>query len=221
MWRAVAVGLVCAAAVGCADDDGGTGPRVAVPNTILADLVERVGCADPVDVVVGVPDDGVDPVIELSLDPVPDPSSSPAGPLVLPVAEAGDAIDTPTGADAWVWTDPIRYRQVAEAVGAALVSQAGSDPALIDRCLARIDVETTALDEELFTALDVLDPDERVLDIDAPGAVYFATRYEFAPSQLPAAIAAAQIVSVDDLGDAETYEDLMRTVVDGVIATLG
>ena len=200
----------------CGGDDDAA-PRVEVPNTILAELVDRVACVDDVDVVIGPATDGVTPIIELSLDE----SASAEDRLVIPVGAAGDAIETPSGTDPWVWTDPIRYRQVAETVAGALASETDADPELLDRCIARIDSQMTTLDEELFATLGALDADARVIDLDAPGAVYFATRYEFTPSQLPVAIAAAEIVSVDELGDADSYETLMRDVVDGVVTTLG
>ncbi len=224
MRKSIATRSVAGAFAACSDGDDGGGDAtdaaatVVVPNSILAELVERVACVDPVEVVVGAGDGGTEPVLELTLDDVPGTTD---GRLVLSVGAAGDAIDSPRGVDPWVWTDPIRYRQVAEAVGAALVTETDADPDLVDRCIARIDAEMSALDEELFAALGVLGDEARVLDIDPPGAVYFATRYEFAPSQVPAAADAAASVSVDELGDAADYESLMRSVVDDVIATLG
>jgi ABC-type Zn uptake system ZnuABC Zn-binding protein ZnuA len=217
--------VLAGAFAACSDDDVGDGggtdegaaDTVVVPNSILAELVDRVACVDPVEVVVGVPDDGIEPVLELTLDAVPRTDDH----LVLSVAAAGDAIDSPRGVDPWVWTDPIRYRQVAEVVAAALVTETGAEPDLVDRCIARLDTQMAALDEELFAALGVLGDEARVLDIDPPGALYFATRYEFAPSQLPAAVDAAAIVSVDELGEAADYESLMRSVVDDLITTLG
>jgi len=203
------------AACGGGNDDAA--PRVQVPNTILAELVERVACVDDVEVVVGPGTDGVTPILELTLDDQAVASDR----LVVPVGAAGEAIATASGSDPWVWTDPIRYRQVAETVAGALATETDVDPTLLDRCIARIDTQMTALDEELFERLGTLDDDARLIDIDAPGAVYFATRYEFIPSQLPVAIAAAEVVSVDELGDADSYETLMRDVVDGVLATLG
>jgi ABC-type Zn uptake system ZnuABC Zn-binding protein ZnuA len=214
------------AVVGCSDDgddDASTdAPLVVVPNTILAELVQRVACVGEVRTVVAsdpaASED--DPIALITLE-TPDRAPAPptADTIVISVPESVTTVDTIDGPDAWVWTDPIRYAELSTTVGALLAGRPEFDAEIVDRCLARIDAEMELLDVELFDEVGVVD--DRTIDIAEPGVVYFASRYEFAPGDSDEATAAGRTVSVDDLGDATSYEELMRRVVADVVATLG
>jgi ABC-type Zn uptake system ZnuABC Zn-binding protein ZnuA len=208
---------VLAACSGDGSDDATTTPVVVVPNEILADLVERVSCVADVDTVMGVPPDGVEPVLVVTLDEEP----PDADVLAVSVPAIATTIDRPGPDDAWVWLDPIRFGEIAQGVGGALTLTDAFDAELIDRCLARLDAEMAELDETLFAMTQAIADDRRVIDVSAPGVAYFATRYEFLVDESNTAIRAGGIISTDRLDGAASYDEMMLANVERVIELLG
>jgi ABC-type Zn uptake system ZnuABC Zn-binding protein ZnuA len=197
-------------------------PFVVVPNDILGDLVSRVACVEDLEVIVGAfPADGTTPVAVLTLDEpsangVPDPD----GALLISVPAVTTTIDSPDGPDAWVWLDPIRFQELSEAVGGALAASGEFDAGLIDRCLARISAEMELLDTELYEVTQTVPESDRLMDVSLPGTLYFANRFEFGIAETDAAVEAGRIMSVDSLGEATSYDDLMRANVAEVVDLL-
>lgn len=222
----VVVSAVAVAACGSGSDDVAV-PRVVVPNEVLADLVERVACVDPVEVTVATDaiDDETDPpVLIVSLEePTADDSSNGEsdGPLTVSVPALATTIDRPGPDDPWVWLDPIRFAEVANGVGAALTLTDAAEPDLVDRCLARIEAEMTDLDTELFELTQTLPDETRSIDVSAPGTVYFVTRYEFGIDESDLSVRAGRLISTDELGGATSYDDMMRANVSEVVELLG
>ncbi|HSL72915.1 MAG TPA: hypothetical protein VK853_00505 [Ilumatobacteraceae bacterium] len=208
------VALVAFAA--CAEDERAELPLVVVPNEVLADLVERVACVEPVQTTIA-PDSDTDepPILVVTLD---EPSGGEI--LTVSIPAVATTIDQPGPDDPWVWLDPTRFAEVAQAVAAALASSGEFDPPLLDRCLARIDAEMAQLDEELFTATQAIPDDLRSIDVSAPGTIYFASRYEFLIDESAASIRAGRIISSDTLDGADSYDAMMRANVDQVVEIL-
>jgi ABC-type Zn uptake system ZnuABC Zn-binding protein ZnuA len=210
---------------GCGSDGGGVDPAppVEVPNEVLADLVERVACVEPASVTVAGTGgagggDGRAPVLVVTLDESSAPG--PDGTLTVSVPSVATTIDRPGPDDPWVWLDPIRFAETAQGVAGALASTGEFDPALLDRCVARIEAQMTALDEELFDATQTIADDERSIDVSAPGTLYFANRYEFLIDESDTAVRAGEIISSDTLSGAASYDEMMRANVDEVVALL-
>lgn len=208
--------LVALAGGGCGSDSGGeadANPLVRVPNAVVAELVERVACTGDVDVLVAAEDDEADalPVIDVVLDEseIESASSTGASALVVSIVDTVPTIDVGNGADAWVWLDPLRMIQLSQTVGAAMVASGEFEPEVIDRCLARVQVEMEQLGEEMLALADELTDEQRVIDIDAPGTVYFADSFGFVLDSSPAAVEAGEIMSSDDLDGHESYDDMM------------
>jgi ABC-type Zn uptake system ZnuABC Zn-binding protein ZnuA len=198
-------------------------PFVVVPNDILGDLVSRVACVEDLEVLVGaLPADGTTPVAVLTLDePAATDVPDPDGALVISVPAVTTTIDSPDGPDAWVWLDPIRFQELSEAVGGALAASGEFDAGLIDRCLARIGAEMELLDGELYEMTQTIPEGDRVMDVSLPGTLYFANRFEFGIAETDAAVEAGRVMSVDSLGEATSYDDLMRANVAEVVDLLG
>ncbi len=216
--------LTAAAALlaGCASDDGAqrevTAPTVVVPNEVLADLVERVACAEEIDAVTDVPADGVEPVLVVTLDDAPAPG---ADVLTVTVASMATTIDRPGPDDPWVWLDPIRFAELGQGIGGALTLTDAFDADLVDRCLARLDAEMVQLDDTLFEMTRAIADDERGIDISEPGVAYFATRYEFLIDESDAASRAGRIISTDRLDGAASYDEMMLANVERAVEELG
>lgn len=197
-------------------------PLVVVPNDILGDLVSRVACVEELQVLVGdLPQDGTTPVAVLTLDEpaavdVPDPD----GALLISVPAVTTTIDSPDGPDSWVWLDPIRFRELSEAVGGALAASGQFDAGLIDRCLARFSAEMDLLDAELYDMTQTIPEGDREMDVSLPGTLYFANRFEFGIAESDAAVEAGRIISVDSLGEAVSYDELMRRNVEDIVELL-
>lgn len=221
-------GLLLAAAIllaACADqtdddtaavDEAGRAV-VVVPNEVLADLVERVSCAEDVDVVITPADEAIEPALVVTLDEQPAPDAEI---LTVSVPAVATTIDRPGADDPWVWLDPIRFAEVARGVGGALTLTGEFDADLIDRCLARIDAEMIQLDEELFEATQALPDEQRSIDVSAPGVAYFATRYEFLTDSSEASVRAGRIISSDRLDGAASYDAMMRANVERAVEEL-
>lgn len=214
-------GLVLASLIaGCSEErERVEVPRVVVPNGVIADLVQRVSCVEDIDVTIG--DDGATtpPVLVLTLDataPTPDGD----GPLVLSVPALTTTIDRPGGPDVWVWTDPIRFAELSQGVAGALSLSGRFDAALLDRCVARIDAQMEQLDLELYAATQEVPDLDRTMDLSLPGTLYFANRYEFTTGDSEADLDVGRIISVDDLGEAASYDEMMRANVEQVVEVL-
>ncbi len=204
----------------CAGDDTAADrvpPTVVVPNEVLADLVERVSCAEEVEVAIGAAPARAEPVLVVTLDEEPAPGTDV---LTVSVPAVATTIDRPGPDDPWVWLDPIRFSEVAQGVGGALTLTDVFDAELIDRCLARIDAEMVQLDEELFEMTRALPDDERSIDVTAPGVAYFATRYEFLTDESDVSVRAGRIISSDELGGAASYDEMMRINVERTVEVL-
>jgi ABC-type Zn uptake system ZnuABC Zn-binding protein ZnuA len=215
---AIAVALAALAGCDSQPEPEAVEPLVVVPNEILADLVERVACAEPIETTID-PDgasDGVLPVLVVTLD---EPTT--IGDERLSIPAVATTIERPGPDDPWVWLDPTRFGEIARATAAALASSGQFDAELLDRCLARIDAEMESLDAELFAATQSLPDDRRIIDVSAPGTIYFASRYEFLPDESDAAVEAGRIMSTDVLGDAESYDAMMRSNVEQIMQILG
>jgi ABC-type Zn uptake system ZnuABC Zn-binding protein ZnuA len=218
------VGVVVALCtlVGCASDEGSAPLRVIVPNEVLADLVQRVACVEPVET--SIDPDGDDgelprPVFVMTLD---EPTTTTLDDvLTISVPAVATTIDRPGPNDPWVWLDPNRFAEVGRAAAAALASSGNFDPALLDRCLDRIDAEMALLDEELFDATQALPDELRSIDVSAPGTLYFASRYVFLVDGSERSIRAGRIISTDTLDGAESYDAMMRANVERVVEILG
>jgi ABC-type Zn uptake system ZnuABC Zn-binding protein ZnuA len=197
-------------------------PLVVVPNDILGDLVSRVACVEELEVIVGgLPEDGTRPVAVLTLDePAATDVPDPDGALLVSVPAVTTTIDSPDGPDAWVWLDPIRFQELSEAVGGALAASGEFDAGLIDRCLARISAEMDLLDAELYELTQTIPEGDRVMDVSLPGTLYFANRFEFGIAETDPAVEAGRVMSVDSLGGAASYDELMRTNVEDVVELL-
>jgi ABC-type Zn uptake system ZnuABC Zn-binding protein ZnuA len=216
---AIAVALVTLAGCGSQPEREAAAPRVIVPNEVLADLVERVACVEPVEATIGPDgDDGElpSPVLVVTLE---EPTT--IGDERLSIPAVATTIERPGPDDPWVWLDPTRFAEIARATGAALASSGQFDPELLDRCLARIDAEMESLDAELFEATQALTDERRIIDVSAPGTIYFASRYEFLPDESDTAVRAGRIMSTDALGGAESYDAMMRSNVDEIVEMLG
>jgi ABC-type Zn uptake system ZnuABC Zn-binding protein ZnuA len=226
---AVAVGLGTLA--GCASDDDGAAPRVIVPNEVLADLVERVACVEPVETTIDPDGDDGElprPVFVMTLDEptITSTTTSARGDddddvLTISIPSVATTIDRPGPDDAWVWLDPTRFAEVGRAAAAALASSEDFDPALLDRCLARLDAEMALLDEELFDATQAIPDELRSIDVSAPGTLYFASRYVFLIDDSERAVRAGGIISTDTLDGADSYDAMMRANVERVVDLLG
>lgn len=210
-----------ATVVACtADDEPGddvAAPIVVVPNEVLADLVDRVSCAQEVDTVVDAPSDGADPVLVVTLDEQTPPDQDV---LTVSVPAMATTIDRPGPDDPWVWLDPIRFGELAQGIGGALTLTEAFDADLIDRCLARLDAEMAQLDAELFELTQAIDDDRRGIDISEPGVAYFATRYEFLIDESDAAVLAGRIISTDRLDGAASYDEMMLANVADALEAL-
>jgi ABC-type Zn uptake system ZnuABC Zn-binding protein ZnuA len=215
---AIAVALAALAACDSQPEPEAGGPLVVVPNEILADLVERVVCAEPIETTIdpGGASDGVLPVLVVTLD---EPTT--IGDERLSIPAVATTIERPGPDDPWVWLDPTRFGEIARATAAALASSGQFDAELLDRCLARIDAEMESLDAELFAATQSLPDDQRIIDVSPPGTIYFASRYEFLPDESDAAVEAGRIMSTDVLGGAESYDAMMRSNVEQIMQILG
>jgi ABC-type Zn uptake system ZnuABC Zn-binding protein ZnuA len=203
----------------CGDDTAEV-PRVIVPNEILGDLVRQVSCVEDVDVTVGEQVEGSSPILRITLD---EPASNPVaddGAFVLSVATAAETISQLGEPDTWVWTDPIRFFEFSTSVAGALAQTGQFDPALLDRCVARIEAETAQLDEELFVVTQAVADEAREMAVSLPGAVYFANRYGFVASESDAGVRVARIISADHLGGAMSYSEMMRMRVDQIVGVL-
>jgi len=79
-WSVVATVGALVAFTACAEDEQAELPLVVVPNEVLADLVERVACVEPVQTTIA-PDSDTDepPVLVVTLD-------EPSGGAVLTVS---------------------------------------------------------------------------------------------------------------------------------------
>jgi zinc/manganese transport system substrate-binding protein len=213
----VALGVIAA----CAEDDRADPPLVVVPNEVLADLVQRVACVEPVRTAVG--DDaaaGTSPLLTVTLDEPAVTEEVPAA-LTVSVPAVATTIDQPGPDDPWVWLDPTRLTDVARAVAGALASTGDFDPSLLDRCLARIDAEIDVLDQELFDVTQAIPDELRSIDVSAPGTIYFASRYEFLIDESETSVEAGGIISTDSLDGAESYDAMMRANVDRIVELLG
>jgi ABC-type Zn uptake system ZnuABC Zn-binding protein ZnuA len=197
-------------------------PLVVVPNDILGDLVSRVACVEGLEVRIGgLPEDGTTPVAILTLEePAATDVPDPDGALLISVPAVTTTIDSPDGPDAWVWLDPIRFQELSEAVGGALAASGEFDAGLIDRCLARIRAEMDLLDAELYELTQTIAESDRLMDVSLPGTLYFANRFEFGIAETDAAVDAGRIMSVDSLGEANSYDELMRSNVEDVVELL-
>jgi ABC-type Zn uptake system ZnuABC Zn-binding protein ZnuA len=197
-------------------------PLVVVPNDILGDLVSRVACVEELEVRIGgLPEDGTTPVAVLTLDePAATDVPDPDGALLISVPAVTTTIDNPDGPDAWVWLDPIRFQELSEAVGGALAASGEFDAGLIDRCLARFRAEMDLLDAELYELTQTIPESDRVMDVSLPGTLYFANRFEFGIAETGAASEAGRMMSVDSLGEATSYDELMRSNVEDVVELL-
>lgn len=225
--RSFGAGATALALLATACGDGGddeANPVVRVPNPVIADLVESVACTGDVDVVVAEENSttGSAPGIEVVLDPSDLGSAAAAatGPLVVALVDTVPTIDLGRGDDAWVWLDPLRMIQVSQTVGAAMVASGEFDPDVIDRCLARVQVELEQLSDEMLALADELTDEQRVIDIDAPGTVYFADSFGFVLDTSPAAVEAGAIMSSDDLDGHESYDTMMLAHTEAAIAVL-
>jgi ABC-type Zn uptake system ZnuABC Zn-binding protein ZnuA len=219
--RFIALGLTTSGAVGllgaCSADRTADLPLVVVPNEVIADLVERVACVEPVTTVIAADGDGVtpDPVLVVTLDEAPTTDR-----LVVSVPTIATTIQRPGPDDAWVWLDPLRAAEVARGVAGGLAASGEFDPPLLDRCVARLDAQMEALDQELYEVTQELPDDRRTIDVSLPGTLYFANRYEFLIDESPSAMEAGRIVSTDSLGGADSYEVMMRAIVRRVVDAL-
>lgn len=83
------------------------------------------------------------------------------------------------GADPHVWQDPTRTAQVAQALGDALVQDAGLDAATVQRCVESYVAELEALDAEVAELTSSVPPERRVLVTNHDSLDYFADRYGF------------------------------------------
>jgi ABC-type Zn uptake system ZnuABC Zn-binding protein ZnuA len=215
----LAIVVALAALTGCDSqpEPEAAEPLVVVPNEVLADLVERVACAEPIET--RIDPDGADegelPVLVVTLDEL-----TTIGDERLSIPAVATTIERPGPDDPWVWLDPTRFAEIAGATAAALASSGQFDPELLDRCLARIDAEMESLDAELFEATQVLSDERRVIDVSAPGTIYFASRYEFLPDESDVAVEAGRIISTDTLGGSESYDDMMRSNVEQIVEIL-
>jgi ABC-type Zn uptake system ZnuABC Zn-binding protein ZnuA len=182
-----------------------------------------VACVEELEVRIGgLPEDGTTPVAVLTLDePAATDVPDPDGALLISVPAVTTTIDSPDGPDAWVWLDPIRFQELSEAVGGALAASGEFDADLIDRCLARISAEMELLDAELYEMTQTVPESDRLMDVSLPGTLYFANRFEFGIAETDAAVEAGRIMSVDSLGEATSYDDLMRANVAEVVDLLG
>jgi ABC-type Zn uptake system ZnuABC Zn-binding protein ZnuA len=248
---AVAAGLMMVVGLsgvlaGCSggDDSGASAALVVVPNDVLADVVERVGCVGDIEVAVGPleSDDGRVPAIELALDDgegvagnggatTGDGAESTAGTTRVGTSTDGgqtfvvaipDVVSTLDGSDgdidSAIWMDPSRLAALVPAIAGALVAGAGLDAELVDRCVARVLTEIEQVDVAIAERLAELGPTDRIIDVSEPGVVYFASRYDLAPSTGPLAVEAGAALAVDDLDGAESYDDMMLANADRIVA---
>ena len=190
--------------------------RVVVPNEIIADLVERVSCVEDIVVTIGSDDTMPAPIVVVTLEPSTS-SGFDDDVVVLSVPEVATTIDRSGTPDPWVWTDPIRFAELAPAVAGALALSEQFDPELLDRCVARIDAQMAQLDSDIYAATQEIPDSDRSMDLSLPGTLYFANRYEFTPGDSDDAIEAGRIVSVTDLGGAASYDELMRANLERII----
>jgi ABC-type Zn uptake system ZnuABC Zn-binding protein ZnuA len=214
---ALGITAIALAAGGCSDGRSADLPVVVVPNEVVADLVERVACVEPVAVTIAASGDGIapEPLLVVTLDEAPTTDR-----LVVSVPTVATTIERPGPDDSWVWLDPLRASEIARAVAGALAASGAFDPTLLDRCVARIDVQMEQLDQELYEATQVLPDDGRTIDVTPPGTLYFANRYEFLIDGSPASVEAGRIISTDSLGGAESYDAMMRANVRRVVEAL-
>jgi len=209
--------LASALAAGCGGGDDAATPLVVVPNEVLADIVQRVSCVEEVEVVVGDDESTSVPILVLTLDGSPDTDD---GGVVLSVPAVTTTIGSPGEPDPWIWLDPIRVAELAQAVSGALASSGRFDPALLDRCIARMDAQMEQLDGELFAATQEISDADRVIDVSLPGTVYFASRYGFFVDDTDAAAEAGRMISADGLDGAASYDDMMRLNTERLVEML-
>lgn len=208
--------------IAACDEPATVVPSVVVPNDIIGDLVSRVGCVEALDVIVGEPEADRTPILVLTLDPASSTADAGDGaPFLLSVPAAVTTVDRLGEPDAWVWTDPIRFSELAFPVAGALAQSGQFDAELLDRCVARIEAEMELLDEELFSATQAVPDTARVMDISLPGTIYFANRYGFGVDDSPAAVDAGVLMSMTDLDGAESYDQMMRSRVDRLVEVVG
>jgi zinc transport system substrate-binding protein len=227
--------LAVAAAAGCGgDDEAPTGDAagrdgddtvtVVAPNEVLAAIVREVACVGSVDVVVGPPPvdgDSLPPTAAVLALERPEGTTTDEGSFVLVIPELVDTLPGPGGApDPHVWLDPIRVAELVPAITGALVVNAGLDGALLDRCAARMSALMERLDEQIAATLDTLSDEQRAIGVDEPGVIYFASRYQLAPSDEPVALRAEGALVVNDLGGAESYEAMMLANAGRVVEIL-
>jgi ABC-type Zn2+ transport system substrate-binding protein/surface adhesin len=220
--------LALVLAAGCSgggDDVADDAPLVVVPNDVIGELVVRVSCVEPVTPVIADEWDGSTPVLVVTLtdESTGDESTGddPTGDAAtVSLVDVATTIDRPGTDDSWVWLDPLRYAEAAQGIAGALASTGAFDPQLLDRCVARLEAEMEALDQELYASTQTLTDAERRIDVSAPGTLYFANRYEFAIDESDPAVRAGLQISTDSLDGAATYDDMMRSNVDQAIAIL-
>lgn len=230
MVAGAAAAVTVSAIAACGDEAAADVPRAVVPNEVLGELVRQVSCVEDIDVTVGESADvevtvgeSADvspPVLRITLEEPVSSDRVDDEAFVLAVSTAATTLDNLGEPDTWVWTDPIRYFEFGTAVAGALAQSGRFDPALLDRCLARIEVEMTELDIELFAETQALSDEIREMAISPPGAIYFANRYGFAPAESDPATQAGRIISVDDLGGASSYAEMMRWRVEQIVDVL-
>lgn len=223
---AVALSMIVVAG-GCsksAESSSGKTVVVAVPNAVIAHVVERVMCTDGADVqfVSDDPQQTAEPSVEITLesDRSPAEGADATGPITIAVVDVAATLDVGNGNDSWVWLDPMRLIDVSQAVGGALAAADVADPDVVDRCLARFKIEMDQLVEDIYVLADSLPDAQRVVDISEPGTVYFADRFGFVLDESQSAAEAGRILSSDDLSGFETYESMMLAHVEEAIGVL-
>jgi ABC-type Zn uptake system ZnuABC Zn-binding protein ZnuA len=231
---AAALTLAVAGAAACSGDDdraGGdtagrqddTAVTVVAPNEVLAEIVREVACVGSVDVVVGASsEEATSPTAAVLALERPGGTATGDGSFLLVIPELVDTLPGADGVpDAHIWLDPIRVAELVPAITGALVVNAGLDGALLDRCAARMSALMEQLDEQIAEQIDTLSDEQRAIGVDEPGLIYFASRYQLAPSDEPVALRAESAMVVNDLGGAGSYEEMMLANARRVVEILG
>ena len=83
------------------------------------------------------------------------------------------------GEDPHIWLDPQRVLAVLPTLAEALVAEGGAPRGSVERCLRDYRATLRGLDEEVFSELNAIRPERRVLVTNHDALRYFAERYGF------------------------------------------